>query len=238
MNENSQPSGVELSIVIPALNEGGNIGELVARCRKTLDELDVEHEIIIVDGGSTDGTVAEAKAAGARPITQEGRGYGGALRTGFALARGRFIQTLDSDLSHEPEVIEQLWASREDAEVVIASRYVPGGAADMSIFRAMLSRILNEVFTAALRIPVRDISSGFRLYRREALDEIEFRAEDFDVLEEILILIHLNGGRIAEVPFHYRPRKEGKSHAKLFKFGLAYLRTLYSMWRLRRSGRN
>jgi dolichol-phosphate mannosyltransferase len=141
---------------------------------------------------------------------------------------------MDSDLSHEPEVIAQLWSARGKADVVIASRYVAGGAAEMSLFRAILSRILNVFFTTALRIPVKDISSGFRLYRRERLDQIAFRAEDFDVLEEILILIYNNGGTIAEVPFHYRPRKEGKSHAKLFKFGLAYLRTFVSMWKLRR----
>lgn len=224
----------ELTILIPALNEAGNIGELVARCRSVIAGIGVPAEIMIVDGGSTDRTVEEAREAGADVIRQEGRGYGGALRTGFRAARGRFIQTMDSDLSHEPEVIAQLWAARDRADVVIASRYVPGGAADMSAFRAILSRILNVTFTAVLHIPVRDISSGFRLYHRAALDRIEFRAQDFDVLEEILILIFNAGGTIAEVAFHYRPRREGKSHANLFKFGLAYCRTLYSMWHLRR----
>lgn len=234
---NETPASPDLTIIIPALNEAGNIGELVARCRSTIAEIGVAAEIIVVDGGSIDTTVREAGEAGAQVIRQEGRGYGGALRTGFGAARGRYVQTMDSDLSHEPEVIAQLWSARERADVVIASRYVRGGAADMSLFRAVLSRILNVVFTTALRIPVKDISSGFRLYRREALDRITFRAEDFDVLEEILILIYNNGGTIAEVPFHYRPRKEGKSHAKLFKFALAYCRTFYSMWRLRRKPR-
>ena len=92
------------------------------------------------------------------------------------------------------------------------------------------------VFTRALSIPVKDISSGFRLYRRSWLEKIEVNAADFDALEEILIKICNLGGTVAEVPFHYRPRKEGKSHAKLFKFGLAYLKTLHAMWKLRRSG--
>jgi dolichol-phosphate mannosyltransferase len=212
---------LDLSIIIPALNEAGNIGPLVTRCRATIAQLGVAAEIIVVDGGSQDATVQEAEQAGGRVIRQEGRGYGGALRTGFAAARGRHVQTMDSDLSHEPEVIAALWRGRDHADLVIASRYVPGGGAEMPRFRAVLSRILNVTFTTAFRLPVHDISSGFR-------------ASDFDVLEEILILMFNAGGRITEVPFQYRPRQAGKSHAKLFKFGLAYARTFYKMWKLRR----
>lgn len=227
------PAGpVDLSIIIPTLNEAGNIGPLVTRCLATIAALGVRAEILAVDGGSRDRTVAEATEAGARVIAQEGRGYGGALRTGFAAARGSHIQTMDSDLSHEPEVIQSLWQARDRADVVIASRYVPGGGAEMPAFRAVLSRILNVVFTKAFRLPIHDISSGFRLYRKAALDRIAFRASDFDVLEEILILITNQGGTVTEVPFQYRPRQAGKSHAKLFKFGLAYGRTFYKMWKL------
>lgn len=224
----------ELSILIPAWNEGGNIGPLLRRCHATLAKMGVTYEILVIDGGSVDSTVAEAEAEGAVARRQEGRGYGGALRTGFGLARGRYIQTMDSDLSHEPEVIEQLYAARERADVVIASRYVKGGAADMPLYRAILSRILNVVFTTVLQIPVKDISSGFRLYRGDVVRNVEFEASDFDVLEEILILIIVEGGTVTEVPFHYRPRVEGESHARLFHFALAYLKTLHAMWRLRR----
>jgi dolichol-phosphate mannosyltransferase len=228
-------ASLDLSILIPALNEAGNIGPLITRCRGVIARLGVTAEIIVVDGGSTDGTVAEAEGAGGHVIPQEGRGYGGALRTGFAAARGRHIQTMDSDLSHEPEVIEVLWRARDLADVVIASRYVPGGGAEMPWSRAVLSRILNVTFTTAFRLPIHDISSGFRLYRADALKRVTFHASDFDVLEEILILIYIGGGSITEVAFRYRPRQAGRSHAKLFKFGVAYCRTFSAMWKLRRS---
>lgn len=223
----------DLSLVIPTLNEAGNIGELVTRASRVLNGLDICYEIIIIDGNSTDGTCEEAETAGAFAIRDGGNSYGDALRSGFDAAHGGVIVTMDSDLSHEPEFISTLWGSRDEAEIVIASRYVNGGCAEMSIFRYILSRILNSVFTLILRIPVRDISSGFRLYQRSALDQINCRARDFDVLEEILIKLYVRRMRVLEVPMHYKPRKHGRSHAKLSRFAVAYLKTLLKMCRLR-----
>jgi len=80
---------------------------------------------------------------------------------------------------------------------------------------------------------LKDLSSGFRMYDRNQIEKLDLRARDFDVLEEILVKIHINGGRIREVPFHYQVRQSGTSHAKLFKFGWAYLKTLLRMCRLR-----
>lgn len=228
---------MELTLVIPALNEAGNIGELVRRAHTELDGLGIQYEILVIDGDSTDNTVGEASAAGARVVLHPVRGYGGALRQGFAHAQGDVIITMDSDLSHEPEFLRELWLARERADIVIASRYVSGGKADMSGFRYFLSRILNSVYTLLLRIPVRDISSGFRLYRHSALDEIEIVAKDFDALEEILIKLYVRKHKVLEVPFHYKPRKEGKSHAKLVRFAWAYLITLVKMFRLRLNGK-
>lgn len=224
---------MDVSLVIPALNEAGNIGEVIARARRVLDGMGVRYQILICDGGSRDNTVEAARQAGAEAFLHVGKGYGAALRDGFKRAKGEYIVTMDSDLSHEPEFIETLWAAREQADIVIASRYVRGGQADMSLFRAVLSRILNIVFTRILQIPVKDISSGFRLYRRAAVEAITFEANDFDVLEEILIRLYVAGHRVMEAPFHYRTRKEGRSNAKLFKFAIAYLKTLCKMMRLR-----
>ncbi|MCE5228806.1 glycosyltransferase family 2 protein [bacterium] len=224
---------VDVSLVIPALNEEGNIGEVIARAQRVLGGMGVEYQILICDGGSRDKTLEAAQKAGAEAFLHVGKGYGAALRDGFKRAKGEYIVTMDSDLSHEPEFIETLWLGRDRADIVIASRYVRGGLAEMSAFRAVLSRILNIVFTQILQIPVKDISSGFRLYRRAAIEKISFDANDFDVLEEILIRLYVHGFRVTEVPFHYMPRKEGRSNAKLFKFAIAYLKTLCKMMRLR-----
>jgi len=77
---------------------------------------------------------------------------------------------MDADLSHPPTFVADLWAHRDEAEVLVASRYVPGGAATMPLLRALLSRILNRVFARGLGVPLEDLSSGFRLYRTSVLD--------------------------------------------------------------------
>jgi ubiquinone/menaquinone biosynthesis C-methylase UbiE len=84
-------------------------------------------------------------------------------------------------------------------------------------------------------LPVADLSSGFRLYRGEILRNLELEARDFDILPEILIRVYADGWGIEEVPFAYAPRKHGSSNARVFKFGLAYLKTFRAMWKLRNS---
>jgi SAM-dependent methyltransferase len=119
--------------------------------------------------------------------------------------------------------------------VLIASRYVAGGRADMGVFRRLLSHVLNRTYARALSLDIRDLSSGYRMYRREILQNLSLIARDFDVLEEILIRVYAQGWRIREVPFHYSARGSGRSHARLFAFGWAFFKTLLRMWRLRNS---
>jgi dolichol-phosphate mannosyltransferase len=226
----------DLAVIIPAWNERENIEDLVPAVQKVTDGLGIRAQIIVVDGGSHDGTAEAAVRLGARALSQRERGYGGALLAGFESVAAPYVVTMDADLSHPPTFIADLWARREQAELIIASRYVPGGKAVMSRSRRVLSGILNSVFRMALRLPVRDLSSGFRLYRQEALKQLHLHSRDFDVLEEILVLVYRQGWRVLEVPFHYMPRQSGSSHAKLIRFGWAYLKTLARMWRLRKRG--
>jgi glycosyltransferase involved in cell wall biosynthesis len=228
-------TALDLSVVIPALDEGASIGELVRRVRAEATRLGVSHEVIVVDGGSVDGTPRWATEAGATVVRQPGRGYADALLTGFRHAGGTYVASMDADYSHDPDFLRALWAARDDAELVIASRYVAGGFAYMPRFRRLLSRILNTVGRSVLSLPFRDLSSGFRLYQRRALEGIAPRARRFDVLIEIVARIRAEGWRVKEVPFHYRQRQGGRSHAGILSFGLAYAKTLARMWKLRNS---
>jgi dolichol-phosphate mannosyltransferase len=225
----------DLAVIIPAWNERDNLDLLLPALTATLKDLSVSFEVVVVDAGSADGTCEAAERLGARVVRQQQRGYGGALIAGFASTNASYIVTMDADLSHRPAFLADLWESREKAHVIIASRYVSGGAASMGWLRMLLSRTLNFIYRRALSLTVRDLSSGFRMYRREALEQMPLRARDFDVLEEILIRVLNEGWPVEEVPFRYMPRGSGGSHARLFKFGMAYLRTLLRMWQLRNS---
>jgi dolichol-phosphate mannosyltransferase len=229
------PGEYDLAVVIPAWNERENLELLLPALRETLDGLSLRWEIIVVDGGSNDGTAEAAACRGARVIQQRERGYGAALTEGIQTTRAAYVVTMDADLSHRPIFIEDLWKSREQAEVLVASRYVPGGESRTHWFRRLCSRILNVVYTRLLSLPLHDISSGFRLYHREILDGLGLRARDFDILEEILIKIYSQGFLVRELPFRYLSRGTGRTHVRFFKFGWAYLKTLVRMWQLRNS---
>ena len=222
----------ELSIILPAINEADNLSVLLPKLHEVCKSIGA-YEILVVDGGSTDDTATRSTMHGAKVHFQKQRGYGMALKEAFDLAQGKYIVTMDADYSHDPTFIRDLYAQRDKASVAIASRYAPGGASDVSGLRSVLSRILNTLFRRVLSIPIRDMSSGYRLYRRTALQEIQITRPNFDALEEILIKLVGMGHGVVEVPFTYKARGAGVSKARVIKFGIQLMKTLHSLWQLR-----
>lgn len=225
----------DIAVVIPVLNERENLLRLLPLLTGVLEEMGLSGEIIVADGGSVDGSQETARQFGASVIVQHEKGFGGALQAGCAAAKAPYIVTMDADLSHRPDFLPSFWKERETADLLIASRFVEGGRADLSRFRLMLSRLLSLAYRGALGVRILDLSSGFRMYRSGSLDWGLLQAHDFDVQPEILFRIHARGGRIREVPFHYMARNSGKSHARLLRFGWSFSKTLFRMWRLRQS---
>jgi len=225
----------DVTVVIPAWNERDNLDLLLPAVKEVLAGLGLQAQIVVADGGSTDQTRETAVRWGAQVVTQTEPGYGNALLAGFSVAAAPYILTMDADLSHRPSFLEAFWRHRHDAEILIASRYVPGARADMGAIRRLLSIVLNRVYARALSTPFRDLSSGFRMYRRDVLAGVPVVSRSFDMLEEILIRVDAEGWRIREIPFHYMSRGSGRSHVRLLRFGWAYLTTLVRMWRFRNS---
>jgi dolichol-phosphate mannosyltransferase len=225
----------DVTVVIPAWNERDNLDLLLPAVKEVLAGLGLQAQIVVADGGSTDQTRETAVRWGAQVVTQTEPGYGNALLAGFSVAAAPYILTMDADLSHRPSFLEAFWRHRHDAEILIASRYVPGARADMGAVRRLLSIVLNRVYARALSTPFRDLSSGFRMYRRDVLAGVPVVSRSFDMLEEILIRVDAEGWRIREIPFHYMSRGSGRSHVRLLRFGWAYLTTLVRMWRFRNS---
>jgi dolichol-phosphate mannosyltransferase len=225
----------DLSVIIPAVDEGPNLALLLPELCRVLNDLGIRYEILIITYRADSQTVSIAGEVGARVIEEHERGYGGALITGFASASGLYLLTLDADLSHPPMFLYAVWHLRQAADLTIASRYVPGGKAHMPFIRYFLSRVLNIVFSRGLSLSIRDMSSGFRLYKADVLHGLLLKARDFDILQEILVRAYLEGWKVQEVPFEYSERKHGQSHVRLVRFGIAYLKTFYSLWKLRYS---
>ena len=226
---------MEISVILPVLNEGGNLGDLLRRLREILDRQGLSYEFVVIDGGSRDNTREVAAEHGARVLNEDFPGYAGALLTGFRNGRGDYLLTLDADLSHEPAFVTKMWQARNLADIVIASRYVRGGVAYTTFGRRALSRALNVVLRRMLSVPVRDLSSGYRLYRREVLEQLNIGGRNFEVLEEILVKAYAAGFSITEVPFTYFPRHRGVSHARLVRFGLDLAKSSFKLWKLRNS---
>jgi dolichol-phosphate mannosyltransferase len=181
--------------------------------------------ILVVDDGSPDGTaeLAEARAAELGQIEVLRRpakaGLGSAYRAGFAhgLAAGHLaLVEMDADLSHDPDdLVRLLGALADGADLAIGSRYVPGGATpEWPLPRRLLSRWANRYAGFMLGLPVRDTTAGFRAYRAELLQRIDFgasQADGYAFQVELTYDAHRAGGRIVEVPISFSDRVLGRS---------------------------
>lgn len=228
----------ELSVLMLAYNEGENLHKILPLVRAVLDDLGCDYEVVVVDGGSRDDTVERAQAHGARVHVQRQGGYGNAFREGIEACEGAYVLTLDADMSHDPGFIRNLWLNRAGADLTIGSRYVSGAEAEMTHFRRLLSLFMNGVFRRVLSIPVRDLSSGFRLYRRDSLIRLPLKGNDFDVLVEVLVEVFARGWSVQEIPMYYKPRMVGQSNLRVMRFGVSYWKSLLGLWPLRNSVRS
>ena len=207
-------------VVIPTYQEAANVVEVLRRVRAASHA-----SVLVVDDNSPDGTAGLAEAAGrelgsVEVLRRPGRGgLGGAYREGFAwgLERGyeAFVE-MDADLSHDPAALPTLLGPLEEgADLVIGSRYVPGGSIPKwSFHRRALSRWGNRYAAAALGLGIVDATSGYRAYRAEALRDIDYysvRADGYGFQIETAYRMVRRGRKVVEVPIEFADRTEGTS---------------------------
>jgi dolichol-phosphate mannosyltransferase len=217
-------------IVVPTYNESGNIVELVRRIFASLDHV----HVLIVDDNSPDGTAEIVEQLrDSYPqlhlLRRDGeRGLGRAYTAGikYGLDNGfDVIGTMDADLSHDPAHLPAMRALIQNHDVVIGSRYVrDGGTVNWSVSRIALSWTANKFASVLLQVPAHDITSGYRLYRRGALEWIrttEVKSTGYSFLGELLYRAHRGGARIAEHPivFHDRTMGVSKLHRREIYLG-------------------
>ena len=207
-------------VVIPTYNEAGNIVDLAERVL----EQDPSLEVLVVDDASPDGTgdlVAERARSEPRLhlLRRAGKlGLGSAYLAGFryALEQGHArVVTMDGDWSHQPRHLPSILAAMANHDLVIGSRYVPGGGVTRwALHRRLLSAFANAYTRTLLRLPVRDCTGGYRCYARETLEAVDpwsVRASGYSFLEEMVWRVHRRGFRIGEVPIVFECRHHGAS---------------------------
>ena len=228
-------------VVLPTYQEAENIAEVLRRVRAAAPGADV----LVVDDSSPDGTAAMARAVGGELggidvlVRSTKSGLGSAYRAGFAegLARGYDILVeMDSDLSHDPARLPALLRAVEGgADLVVGSRYVPGGLIPSWPFhRRWLSRWGNRYADFVLRLSVHDATSGFRAYAAGTLRGIDLgsvRADGYGFQIEMAYRVSSNGGRIVELPIEFVDRQRGTSKMSLRIFAEALV--LVTWWGLR-----
>ena len=206
--------------ILPSYNEAENVLPLCADILSRVDNL----EVLVVDDNSPDGTadlVANAMPDEPRLhlVKRSGKlGLGSAYRAGFeyGLEHGfDRILTLDCDYSHHPRYLQPILEAMEGADMVVGSRYVPGGGvANWPLTRRLLSRFANLYTRTLLNLPVRDCTAGYRCYSRNVLETVDsgaVRSSGYAFLEEMVYRVHRAGFKIAEVPIVFEDRIRGTS---------------------------
>ena len=200
---------MNITVIIPALNEAGNIRQLVTEVRAT-----VPLEVLVVDNGSTDATAAEARAAGATVVGEMRRGYGYACAAGVAAASGADVLIfLDGDYSFSPSELPALLQPIESdqADLVLGSRWLghiePGAMPPQQRFGNWLTaRLMNRLYGLAIT----DLGP-YRAIRRVLIDQLDLREMTYGWPSEMLVKAARRQARIVEVPVHYRSRRAGRS---------------------------
>ena len=221
---------LELTILMPCLNEAETIEVCVLKARGFLERSGVSGEVLIADNGSTDGSQALAARAGARVVLAMEKGYGAALQAGIAEARGRYIVMGDADDSYDFERLDAMLATlREGAELVMGNRFRGGiepGAMPF-LHRYLGNPVLSFVGRLFFRTPINDFHCGLRGFSREAIQGLGLQSPGMEFASEMVVKASLNGLRIAEVPTTLKP--DGRTrppHLKTWRDGWRHLRFL------------
>ena len=222
------PEGaVDVSVVIPCLNEARTIERCVRSAIEVLEEHRIPGEVVVVDNGSTDGSAELARAAGARVVHEPRRGYGSAYLAGFNAARGDRIVMADADLTYDFGEIPRFLAKIDQgAEMVIGNRMAKIHPGAMPwLHRYVGNPVLTGILNLFFRAGVDDAHCGMRAFRREVLPRLDLHTTGMEFASEMVIRAAKEDLSIAQLPIEYHAR-EGESKLSTWRDGWRHLRFL------------
>lgn len=225
---------MELSIIAPMYNEASSVETTFYKISKVFDKTGIDWELIYVNDGSTDDTFERAQEMEKREARlkvigySENTGAGKALREGFKNACGRYIITVDFDLSYSADQILKVYqklTSDSMIDVVLGSCYMKGGRVEgVDPCRLFISYLGNLVLSMVFQGRVRTITCIFRGYKKEVIQTLNLHLDKKDIHLEILAKLLSQGRRIIEIPAVLRPRDKGKSKFKFWRTSRSHLR--------------
>ena len=223
-------SDLELSVILPCLNERETVGTCVRKARASLDAAALRGEVIVADNGSTDGSVEIALAEGARVVHVAEKGYGNALKAGIQEAQGEYVLMADADDSYEfghmPRFLNEL---RRGADLVMGNRFSGGIQPDAMPF---LHRYLgNPVLTAIGRLffgsSCKDFHCGMRAFRKDSFEKMDIRSTGMEFASEMVVKASLMRMAVREVPTTLAPDGRSRApHLRTWRDGWRHLRFL------------
>jgi glycosyltransferase involved in cell wall biosynthesis len=229
MNEdNTSPDdSIDLSIVIPCLDEADTLGICIGKAIRTMAELGIRGEVVVADNGSTDGSIAIAEQEGARVVRVAARGYGAALRGGIEAAYGRYVIMGDADDSYDfleiGKFVDQL---RDGYDLVMGCRLPGGGGTVLPGAMPKLHRwwgnpMLSAMVRTMYHAPIHDVYCGMRGFTRDLYRRMDLRCTGMEFATEMVVKASLFKESIAEVPITLHPdgRKAHAPHLRTFSDG-------------------
>jgi glycosyltransferase involved in cell wall biosynthesis len=221
---------VDLTILMPCLNEAKTVAACVREAREYLNEAGIEGEVLVADNGSSDGSVQLAEAAGARVIQVPVRGYGAALMAGISAARGKYVIMGDADRSYDFSRLEGFVDKlRSGAKLVMGNRFAGGiePGAMPHLHRYLGNPVLSFLGRLYFRTPIRDFHCGLRGFSRDAVRQLNLVTPGMEFASEMIAKAALAGWRIEEVPTVLRPDGRGRPpHLRTWRDGWRHLRFL------------
>lgn len=223
---------ISVSVVVPMFNEEEVISDTIAAITAELGSLDAKWELILVNDGSTDRTAEICRREAERESgikvvdynLNRGRGY--ALRRGFAAASGKFLISIDADLTYSADHISRIWRELNESgtDVVLGSVYMKGGrAVNVPFKRLLISRIGNLILGLAFPGRIKTITCVLRGYRREVLDALDLESDDKEIHLEILAKAISVGFNVREIPAVLTARRQGKSKFRFKATSISHL---------------